>query len=153
MQVSTLFLAAIVLLWSTDIGLEDVGNPLIPALPSEIKGNIYEASPAKLGQISKPTFKLESTKGIDIVQFLEEFKWQASETGLFGCLNETLPGPKSALYQGVFTESGKLEQLESTSLGGTIPDCAKDIILKMDFPKTAASLSTKRHKIVWRVDW
>lgn len=154
MHISTLLLGIVSMLWSTEIGLEPLKSLSPQDLPPrKSTGEVLKQSPTTLGQIPKPALRLESHQGIDSLQFLEEFQWQAKETGLFGCLNQALPGPKSALFQGIITKSGKMLRPEASIKEAAIPDCAQEAILRMEFPKTAASLTTNSHKIVWRVDW
>ena len=153
MNPSVLILGILAFLWASLIGVEflpkiDLGNPKSAADPM-----IPIAHSNSLKKSKKPEFSLKSKNEIDIKLFLEEFRRQADEMGLFDCLNLYVSSPYSALFQAVMTRRGELTSLEVSGIKNPLPDCARELISEMKFSKVAEPMSTESHKIIWRVDW
>lgn len=154
MNPSFLILGALAFLRASLIGVEFLPKvDLVIPLSAAEKPKIPIAHSNSLKKSTKPEFSLKSKNEIDIKLFLEEFRRQADEMGLFDCLNLYVSSPYSALFQAVMTRRGKLTSLEVSGIKNPLPDCARELISEMKFPKVAEPMSTESHKIIWRVDW
>ena len=149
-----LIVGLFLLLWATPIGPEEFfggGRPL--AAPSATLPPTLVIPPVRAKKIDRKMLHFKEPNGIDEQTFMREFKFQAHRDGLFECLNVTLPSPRSMLLEAVILTSGVVSQVERGGNAKALPACANEVLRKMKFPQTGATMVTASHTVVWRVDW
>lgn len=144
-------LGVFILLWATPIGQEELFGDSPP--PEAAPLPKPTTPPVRAEKIGRKMLKFKDSKGIDEKIFMREFKYQAQRDGLFDCLNVTLPSPHSVLLEAVLLTSGVVSRIERSGNVKTLPQCASDLLKKMRFPQTGATMVTASHTVIWRVDW
>lgn len=150
--ISILFVT--ILLWASPIGPEEIlGNDSEPVVSPMVQHPKRATAPVRAKKIERKMLRFKEPKAIDEDIFMREFKYQAQRDGLFDCLNVTLPSPRSMLLEAVLLTSGVVSRIERSGNVKTLPQCASDLLQKMRFPETGATMVNASHTVIWRVDW
>jgi hypothetical protein len=150
-----LVLGVLMLLWSTPIGPEDLPSDGVPtsAVPRPLTAPKPPTKPVSAKKIDRKKLHFGDLKEIDQEVFMREFKYQAERDGLFACLNASLPSPRSLLLEALILRSGVVTRMERSGPVKALPQCASDLLIKMKFPQSGATLESESHTVIWRVDW
>jgi hypothetical protein len=145
----------ILLIWATPIGPEEMLEPTpVGVSPQKPAPPPVHGTPAvRAKELDRDKLRFKKTHGIDEAIFMREFKYQAQREGLFNCLNLTLPSPRSLLFEAVILKSGIVSQVDGSGTNRSLPGCARELMMRMRFPQSGATMSTESHTVIWRVDW
>jgi hypothetical protein len=144
-------IAAVVLLWPTDIGPEEL--PVGNTEPKQIEPT---EKPKPAGQAKrafrKQIFQNEEFGDAERQIFLQSFKRQAA--GAFmDCLRAWRESPFDILLIGDLQKSGQLRNVKLLGEQTELPSCAMDGVKMMNFKAVSAAMKSESQVIQWRVDW